>query len=208
MIVHVDACYAPIAYDAFVKRDIRVEQCSLVDAGCDVVVNASNSAGALGSGVSRAIYEECGGLTLQEEVRRRLAEELDGELGPDDCLVTSGGTSKRIRHVLHVASVDYASGGKGSVSSAERVVLATEAALACGAELGSADSPTRIAFPLLAAGHGGLTTSVSLKAMVDGMRRFFRDDPGAAIGCIVFAVPEPEKYALAKARLDQLLVLR
>lgn len=56
------------------KRDIRVEQCSLLDAGCDVVVNASNAAGALGSGVSRAIYEECGGLAMQTEIRQRLEE--------------------------------------------------------------------------------------------------------------------------------------
>lgn len=190
------------------KRDIRVEHCSLLDAGCDVVVNASNPAAALGSGVSRAIFDECGGLAMQKEMRERLEADLDGELGPGDCLVTSGGTSKRLRHVLHVASVDYGTGGKGLTSTAGRVTDATAAALERAAELGTADAPVRLAFPLLAGGHGGLSVGVSLKAMVDGMKRFFHENPDAPIGAIVFAVPEADKYELAKSRLEQLLVLR
>ncbi|AKU95292.1 hypothetical protein AKJ09_01956 [Labilithrix luteola] len=180
----------------------------MIEAGCDIVVNASNSAGALGSGVSRAIFDECGCLAMQDEVRTRLEEDLDGELGPGDCLVTSGGTSKRLRHVLHVASVDYGAAGKEGISNAERVMRATEAALERAAQLGTTDSPARVAFPLLAAGHGGLTASVSLKAMVDGMKLFFRETPEASIGRIVIAVPEDEKYAVAKSHLAQLLVLR
>ena len=171
-------------------------------------MNASNAAAALGSGVSRAIFEECGGLVLQKEVRERLEEDLDGELGPGDCLVTSGGTSTRLRHVLHVASVDYGAAREGVVSTPARVARATAAALERAAGLGTAAAPTRIAFPLLAAGHGGLSASVSLKAMVDGMKWFFHESPEAAIGCIVLAVPEPEKYDLARTRLEQLLVLR
>lgn len=188
------------------KRDIRVEQCSLLDAGCDVVVNASNPAAALGSGVSRAIFDECGGLAMQKEMRERLEEDFDGNLGPGDCLVTSGGTSKRLRHVLHVASVDYETGGKGLTSTAERVTDATSAALERAAELGTDDAPVRLAFPLLAAGHGGLSAPVSLKAMVDGMKRFFHENPDAPVGTIVLAVPD--KCELARSRLEQLLVLR
>ena len=190
------------------KRDIRVEQGSLLDAGCDIVVNASTPAAALGSGVSRAIFDECGGLAMQTEMRERLEEDLDGKLGPGDCLVTSGGTSKRLRHVLHVASVDYASGGKGLTSTPQRVTEATAAALERAGELGTVEAPLRLAFPLLAGGHGGLSVGVSLMAMVDGMKRFFHQNPEAAVGTIVFAVPEPDKYALAKSRLAQLLVLR
>lgn len=190
------------------KRDIRVEQCSLLDAGCDIVVNASNPAAALGSGVSHAIFDECGGLAMQTEMRERLEEDLDGKLGPGDCLVTSGGTSKRLRHVLHVASVDYASGGKGLTSTAQRVTEATAAALERASHLGTVEAPVRLGFPLLAGGHGGLSVGVSLKAMVDGMKRFFHRNPEAAVGTIVFAVPEPDKYELAKSRLEQLLVLR
>jgi O-acetyl-ADP-ribose deacetylase (regulator of RNase III) len=186
------------------KRDARVEPCSLIDAGCAIVVNPSNARAALGSGVSRAILDECGGLAFQEEVRRRLDEDLDGKLGPGDCLVTTGGSSARLRHVLHVLTVEYE---KGLGSTTERVTLATEAALEAATTLGSEAAPARVAFPLLAAGHGGLAAGVSLKAMVDGLKAFFRESPDAPIGCIVFAVPEPDEFAVARARLGQLLVL-
>lgn len=191
-----------------VKRDLRVEHCSLLDAGCDLVVNASNPAAALGSGVSRAIFDECGGLALQAELRERLEQDFDGELRADDCLVTSAGASKRVRHVLHVASVAYGKGGTGLTSTSERVRSATEAALKQAANLSTAEAPGRLAFPLLAAGHGGLSAGTSVAAMVAGMKRFFRGQPEAAIGRIVLAVPEREKFEVARARLEQLLVLR
>ena len=85
---------------------------------------------------------------------------------------------------------------------------ATAAALERAAALGTADAPVRLAFPLLAGGHGGLSVGVSLKAMVDGLKRFFHETPDAPVGTIVFAVPESDKYRLAKSRLEQLLVLR
>jgi O-acetyl-ADP-ribose deacetylase (regulator of RNase III) len=185
-----------------------VERCSLLDAGCEVVVNASNPVAALGSGVSRAIFEECGGKVLQEEVRTKLGEEFGGTLGLGDCLVTSGGASTRLRHVLHVASVDYGAEGEGPVTSAARVTKCTQAALERAAELGTLDTPARLAFPLLAAGHGGLGAGTSLEAMVGGMKAFFRKHPDAPIAAVIFAVPEVDKYELVKRGLEQLLVLR
>jgi hypothetical protein len=65
-----------------------------------------------------------------------------------------------------------------------------------------------VAFPLLGAGSGGLSPGVSLKAMIDGIRRFFREDPEAPVTRVVFAVPEPDRFELVNKRLDQLLVLR
>ena len=50
--------------------------------------------------------------------------------------------------------------------------------------------------------------ATSLNAMVDGLKRFFHENPNARIGTIVFAVPEPDKFQLAKSRLEDLLVLR
>jgi O-acetyl-ADP-ribose deacetylase (regulator of RNase III) len=82
---------------------------SLVDPaiGAHAVVNASNPSVALGSGVSGALREACGGTAFQQELRDRLEEDFDAELEPDDCLVTSAGTSTAFRWVLHVPAVDY-----------------------------------------------------------------------------------------------------
>src|SRR5271170_6750948 len=114
------------------RRIIEVLPCSIVDAGDDAVVNASNPDAVLGGGVSRALFNECGGEVLQNEMREKLELEFDGELGPDDCLVTSGGTSTKIRFVLHVPSVDYRD---PRTSTAERVATSAEAALRSAATL-------------------------------------------------------------------------
>jgi O-acetyl-ADP-ribose deacetylase (regulator of RNase III) len=187
------------------RRIIEALPCSIVDTGADAVVNASNPDAVLGGGVSRALFNECGGDVLQREMREKLEAEFDGELSPEDCLVTSGGTSKRIRFVLHVPSVDYRD---PRTSTNERVSSAAEAALRSAAATAETAGPLAVAFPLLGAGSGGLSPGVSLKAMVDGLRRFFKEEPQAPIARVVFAVPEPDRFELAKQRLDQLLVLR
>jgi O-acetyl-ADP-ribose deacetylase (regulator of RNase III) len=187
------------------RRIIEVVQKSIIDTGADAVVNASNPDAVLGGGVSRALFNECGGDVLQKEMTEKLADEFDGELCPDDCLVTTGGASTKIQFVLHVPSVDYRDPG---TSSAQRVASSAEAAVRAAALLAEKGGPLAVAFPLLGAGSGGLSPGVSLKAMVDGMRRFFHEQPEAPIPRVVFAVPEPDRFELAKARLDQLLVLR
>ena len=187
------------------RRIIEVLPCSIVDTGADAVVNASNPDAVLGGGVSRALFNECGGDLLQKEMHQALEAEFDGELGPDDCLVTSGGMSAKIRFVLHVPSVDYRD---PRTSTAERVASSAEAALRSAATLAEKEGPLSVAFPLLGAGRGGLSPGVSLRAMVDGMRRFFKEEPEAPVTRVVFAVPEQDKYELVKKRLDELLVLR
>ncbi len=195
------------------RREITVKQCSIIYAAVDAVVNASNPDAVLGGGVSRALFDECGGDVLQREMREKLDADFEGKLGADDCLVTSAGTSTRLRFVLHVASVDYRSmrvseDGRMQASSAERVASGAEAAMRAAAELAHQHGPLSVAFPLLGSGSGHLAPAASLKAIIDGMRRVFRDEPDAPVTRVVFAVPEPETYELAKRRLDQLLVLR
>jgi len=187
------------------RRIIEVLPCSITDTGAEAVVNASNPDAQLGGGVSRALHDECGGDALQDEMREQLEKTTDGELRPDECMVTSGGKSTKIRFVLHVPSVDYRN---PQASSADRVTSATESALRSASRLTEEHGPLAVALPLLGAGSGGLAPDVSLKAMVDGMQRFFQEQPDARIPRVVFAVPEPERFERVKQRLDQLLVLR
>ncbi len=80
---------------------------SLVDprVGAHAILNACNPDLGLGSGVSGAIREACGGAAYQRQVRERLEEEYGEPLQPGDCLVTGPGTSTAFRWVLHVPSV-------------------------------------------------------------------------------------------------------
>jgi len=188
-----------------VRRNIVVLQCSVTDGGTECIVNASNTSAALGSGVSRAISDECGGSVLQAEMREKLVEEFDGVLEEGDCLVTSAGTSSRFKHVLHVSSVDYrgtkavqgANGVVVTVTSPARIQSCTEAALAAAADLArDRNAPTSITFPLLGAGSGGVAPAAAMRAMLAGLRAYFSADPEAPIERIVFAVPESDRHEI------------
>ena len=104
------------------NRRIHVLPTSIVSTGALAVVNASNESALLGGGVSRALFDECGGQVLQDEMHERLRDDLDGALELGDCLVTSGGSSTRIRWILHVPAVDYR--GPRAVLGARGVVRA------------------------------------------------------------------------------------
>jgi O-acetyl-ADP-ribose deacetylase (regulator of RNase III) len=185
------------------KCRIEVRACSITETGAAVVVNASNDSALLGGGVSRALFVESGGHVLQDEMRKKLEEDFDGALEEGDCMVTSAGTSTKMRHLLHVPAVDYrgtrarpsASRVEGTVTSPERVKVCTEAALRAASDIATKEGkPVSLAFPLLGAGAGGLAVAVVCRSMVDGIRDFFAASPDAPIERIVFAVPEPDRF--------------
>ncbi|MBX3230672.1 MAG: macro domain-containing protein [Labilithrix sp.] len=187
------------------KRRIEVRACSITETGADFVVNASNDSATLGGGVSRALYNECGGDVLQREMRQKLEDEFDGVLDEGDCLITSAGTSTRFRHVLHVPAVDYrgtratlsASGVEKTVTSPERIQACTAAALRAAAEISERDArPVSLCIPLLGAGAGGLPAAVVCRSMIAGLREFFAESPEAGIELVVFAVPEPDRFSV------------
>lgn len=190
-----------------VKRLVAVHACSIIEAGTTCVVNASNDSATLGGGVSRALFEECGGSELQDEMRAKLEEEFDGVLDEGDCLVTSAGSSTKFRFVLHVPAVDYrgtraragAAGIEKTVTSPDRVQACTEAALRAARDIAiQEDGPISVAFPLLGAGSGGLPVATVCQSMIAGLRSFFAEAPEAAIDHVVFAVPEPDRFALCE----------
>lgn len=200
------------------RRIVEAERCSIVETGATCVVNPSNSTATLGGGVSRALFDECGGEALQQAMLEKLAE-LGGPLEMDDCLVTSGGPSTRVRYVLHVASVDYGgikarAGVDGRVESAvtsrERIARAMAAAFRAAGRLAD-ELDTRelsIAIPLLGAGSGGLSAAQSARAIIQGMKDYFHEEPEAGIQKIIFAVPEPDHCTACQREIDQMLVVR
>lgn len=191
------------------RRRIEARPCSITESAAAAVVNASNDSARLGGGVSRALFDECGGPLLQAEMDRTLEDDFDGVLDEGDCMVTSAGTSKKIRHLLHVPAVDYrgtrtrlgASGVERTVTSPQRIQACTEAALRAAADIAKEEGqPISVAFPLLGGGAGGIPGAVVCRSMIAGLRDFFAESPEAAIDLVVFAVPEPDRFEVC-ARL-------
>lgn len=175
---------------------------SLVDAaiGAHAVVNASNPAVALGSGVSGALREACGGEAFQRELHERLEEDFDAELEPDDCLVTTGGTCTAFRWVLHVPAVDYRKPdpetgrptGPRRVRECVRAFLDAAGTLALENQLAG---ELVVATPLLGAGAGGLGPVASLDAMMSSVHEHLRaasPEERGTVAKLVFVVLRPE----------------
>jgi O-acetyl-ADP-ribose deacetylase (regulator of RNase III) len=163
--------------------------------GAHAVVNASNPDVALGSGVSAAIAEACGGAAYQRELREELEQQFGEPLEPDDCLVTGSGRASAFRWVLHVPAVDYraADPETGGPSGPSRIARCTRAALR------EADALARehdlegrlvLATPLLGAGAGGVGEVGSADAMLRATRAAL--EQGLVLAELRFTVLTPE----------------
>ena len=150
---------------------------SIVDTelGAHAIVNASNPAVALGSGVSGAIRDACGGTAYQSEVHQVWEDEFDESLEPGDCLVTGPGTASWFRWVLHVPAVDYCKPDPetGKPSGPSRIRACFESVLIEARRLAEDDDLVGeliLGTPLLGAGHGGVGVVASLDAMMGALR--------------------------------------
>jgi O-acetyl-ADP-ribose deacetylase (regulator of RNase III) len=92
---------------------IAVVQGSLTDGQETVLVNASNTNAALGSGVSGAIRRACGP-GYQEHITKALHSRFGEAMEPGDVLITDAGAHPTAKWVAHVAVMDYRKGFTGN----------------------------------------------------------------------------------------------
>lgn len=92
---------------------VAVARGSLTDGDETLLVNASNTNVALGSGVSAAIRAACGA-GYQEHIERALRDVHGGPMEPGQVLITDAGKHPRARWVAHVAVMDYRDGFTGT----------------------------------------------------------------------------------------------
>ena len=190
------------------ERLIEVRSCSITDAKCDVVVNPSNERARLGGGVSRALFDACGGAVLQEAMDRAMEANFpDGFLELGRCIVTTAGTSRKMHHIIHVPAVDYRARRKllpdgsvdATVTSPERIRVCTGVAAAAAADVAClVQSPVSLALPLMGVGAGGVAPHVACEAMIAGLKGGLAplSDVSSFFYTVVVAVPEPERHAL------------
>lgn len=91
---------------------INVVQGSLTDGRETVLVNASNTNVALGTGVSGAIRRACGE-GYQEHIKQKMIERFKGPMSPGDVLITDAGSHPTAKWVAHIAVMDYREGFTG-----------------------------------------------------------------------------------------------
>jgi len=91
---------------------ITVVRGSLTDGKETLLVNASNTNVALGTGVSGAIRRACGE-GYQEHIEALLHASHGGPMDPGNVLITDAGEHPTARWVAHVAVMDYRRGFTG-----------------------------------------------------------------------------------------------
>jgi hypothetical protein len=192
-----------------VKPRIEVLHSGLSDSGADVVVNPTNHLAAIDREAVRTLVEACGEEVLEVELGAALRATGRDRMKATDCLVTSGGRSARIRHVLHVAATDESAakrvtGADGRVqlrlTNAERVMSCTRAALERVTELAlSAGRPLSVAFPLLGVRPGGLAPNASIASIITETKLYFAEISDPQIARVLVAVPDRESFELASS---------
>lgn len=162
---------------------VRVVHGSLTDGDETVLVNASNTNVALGSGVSAAISAACG-----PDYQARILEALDQTYGramaPGEVLVTDAGTHPRARWVAHVAVMDYREGEERHARpTPERIRVACERLWDAVEAVGQ---PSSVAMVALGAGVGGLGVREPTRLACETLAAHLAASPASVLERVTF----------------------
>lgn len=163
---------------------LSVRQGSLVDGDELVLVNASNTNGQLGSGVSAAIRGACGP-GFQQAIFEALEATFHGPMEPGQVLVTHAGSHPRARWVAHVAVMDYRDGF--TAKSFPTLALVREGCARLWNRLEEGDAPElSVAMVALGAGTGNLGVQDSTRVAVETLLAHLEARPSSKVRRVTF----------------------
>ncbi len=171
-------CYnRPMAYTVHVCRG------NLLDAPeSDFIVNPSNTALWLGSGVSGAFARACGP-ALQHAMTQALRS--SGPLRKGDVVATGG--CARFGRVLHAAVMDYNPGAAQSAPTPGEIGIILQNIRPILAEFAAThDRGITLALPLMGTGVGGLDK----RDVIGIYDRFFKEEAGFECEVLLYAHTE------------------
>jgi O-acetyl-ADP-ribose deacetylase (regulator of RNase III) len=187
-------------------RKIEVFCGSITDCPTMCVVNTSNTSIGLGSGVSSAIRQACGGVAFQQECREALEEFEGGVLPQGEVAVTTGGTSQ-YRWVFHAATMDFKKSKKATFNVVRSCMLNSLKAAERVIEDEGLDDFT-IGVPLFGSDTGGLSFEDSCNAICEAMKAHFKNNRDSLISQILIVNKKPEVCSNVKLILASHFVLR
>ncbi len=177
------------------RPTVLVRHGSLTDADALVLVNASNTNGLLGSGVSGALRRACG-QGFQAKIEEALQATFGGPMTPGDVLVTDAGTHPSARFVAHVAVMDYREGFTGASFPTEQTV-----ARGCQhlwAALERLEVPAlSVAMVALGAGTGQLGVRRSYELACQSLTAHLQAVPASRLARVTFWGYELHEYVIA-----------
>lgn len=164
---------------------LALRQGSLTEGQESVLVNASNTNGLLGSGVSAAIRKACGP-KFQDTITQALTAKFGGPMEPGQVLVTDAGADAHASWVVHVAVMDYRQGFTGG--SYPTVALIEEACARLWDAVESLPDAKQhsVAMVALGAGTGNLGVAEPTRVALSTLRTHVQRRPSTRIERVVF----------------------
>ena len=134
----------------------KIKLGNLVKERATFIVNASNTELTLGSGVSQAFSEQCGGSSYQDElysIKRSI-----GEIEQGDVVISGSGSATNFEYALHVAVMNYSDSSKSPYPSYMQIQKALNSMLNIIQEKVQSENiqNPKVVIPLLGCGVGGL----------------------------------------------------
>lgn len=164
---------------------IQLRHGSLTEGQESVLVNASNTNGLLGSGVSAAIRKACGP-KFQDTITQALTAKFGGPMAPGQVLVTDAGADPHARWVVHVAVMDYRQGFTGGSYPTVALIEDACARLWSAIEALPDEGPHSVAMVALGAGTGNLGVVEPTRVALATLRAHVQRRPATRIERVVF----------------------
>jgi O-acetyl-ADP-ribose deacetylase len=169
---------------ACAPMQVALAQGSLVESDARVLVNASNTQLALGSGVSGALRRACGE-DFQERIHAVRQAQAGDALPPGEVLLTDAGAHPRARYVAHVAVMDYRPGALQVAPTLDRV-RAGCANLWRVVEGLQQEPEVSVAMVALGAGTGGLGVVDSARIACQTLQAHWAAHPTSRLRKVTF----------------------
>ena len=173
---------------------IEIAKGSLTDGSETVLVNASNTNLALGSGVSAAIRKACG-VGYQEHIQLALKEKHGGPMEPGKVLITDAGAHPTAKWVAHVAVMDYR--GKGGSAAPTLDLIRTACEKLWDAIETVSEERLSVAMVALGAGAGGLDFGESMRIGCETLKAHAAIHRDTRIDRVAFYAFEAREFRLA-----------
>ena len=136
--------------------NFKIKYGNLVEENATFIVNASNTELTLGSGVSHAFSEHCGGAEYQQELY--VLKKKIGVIEQGDVILSSSGSATNFKYALHVAVMNYSDILQPPYPSYTQIQRALNSILNIVEERAGDENiqNPKLVLPLLGCGVGGL----------------------------------------------------
>lgn len=140
--------------------EFKMKYGNLIKESSDFIVNASNTELILGSGVSKAFREYCGGSFFQQSLyilKKKYIQEY-GIIKQGDIILSDSGVAKNFKYSLHVAIMNYTDSNQIPFPTYKHIKKALENILSTVEEISIKENikKPKITIPLIGTGTGGL----------------------------------------------------